>query len=492
MAHKKVLRILCGITAALIGFSAAACSADGRTADGGSTDESAVTMRSEPETEAETEISWKQDIAKDDMEGYEFRMLLPEPFAEDIYRETEVGEVLNDAIYLKEIIVSDYFNITMIPIITGDDTEANNRIAASVKGGEDAYDMGLLHISVGYTNSANGNYFNLLDTKSLNMREAWWSPNAAEALTIHNRLYVGAGAYSISNLSHAMILIFNKNLSAKYNLPEPYEIVSKGEWTIDKLRETTLAVSADIDGNGIYDINDMYGFAISGGGPKHALMVSAGQFNSLFDEDGIPYFAMGSERALNIYNKYFDFFFSSGNSVFYTKDNDPLEKLAPATFAEGNLLYMNSSPGQLFDLNNMEDDFGILPMPKYDINQDKYYTLINNWSPCLVIPFTVADAERTGTIIEALARENYEKVIPVYADVVLKNKYSRDAETADMVDLIVGSLTFDMGYLFETGGFTTTSMFDRKNNDWMSGIEKVSAQTNKKYADFAEKIADLP
>ncbi len=491
MVHKKILQIFCCIITLVIGFSAISCSGDSKAIIGGNTDDSSVNIQSAEETEAETEISWKQDIVKEDMDGYEFRMLLPEPFAPDFYRETEVGERLNDAIYLRDSVVSDYFNINITPISIKDDTAANNSIAASVKAGEDAYDMALSHTYSAFPGSVNGNYYNLLNIKAINIQQAWWNPNAVETLTVHNKLYVGTGNYSVSGLNNSMFLIFNKNLAKDYNLSEPYETVANGEWTIDKLIEFTANVSEDIDGNGIYDINDRYGFAISGGGSKHALMVSAGQFVSLFDEDGIPYFAMGSERAFNIYNKYFEFFFNSGNSVLFTKDDDPLEKLTVPTFSAGNILCMNFNFTMFVQLNNMEDDFGILPFPKYDINQDKYYILINSWAPCMVIPFIIADAERTGTIIEAMARENYEKVFPVYADVVLKNKYSRDEETANMVDLIVSSLTIDLGDLF-VSDWRTTYIFDKKSTDWMSETEKVSAKIDKKFADFAEKISELP
>ena len=54
------------------------------------------------------------------------------------------------------------------------------------------------------------------------------------------------------------------------------------------------------------------------------------------------------------------------------------------------------------DLRSLDVNFGILPFPNLDENQDKYYTLPEEYSLVFSIPVT-ADADFASLIMEALA-----------------------------------------------------------------------------------------
>ena len=102
-------------------------------------------------------------------------------------------------------------------------------------------------------------------------------------------------------------------------------------------------------------------------------------------------------------------------------------------------------------MRDMNDDYGFLPVPKYDETCEKYYTMVGagNHMPC--IPKTTSDPERTSIILEALAAEGYRTVIPAYYEVALQRKYTRDTESADMLDIIKDGRVFDIGYYFLGG-----------------------------------------
>ena len=53
----------------------------------------------------------------------------------------------------------------------------------------------------------------------------------------------------------------------------------------------------------------------------------------------------------------------------------------------------------------MSDDFGLIPAPKYDENQEKYYTLIQGTSAMCGVPASVqeSDLEFVGLVSESLA-----------------------------------------------------------------------------------------
>ena len=95
----------------------------------------------------------------------------------------------------------------------------------------------------------------------------------------------------------------------------------------------------------------------------------------------------------------------------------------------------------------MKDDYGILPYPKFDENQDKYYSnSMDNYS-LLSVPKTVTDLEFVGTITEALTRESHYSVVPAYYDVALTSKYARDEQSVAMLDIIMDGRQYDFSIL---------------------------------------------
>ena len=54
----------------------------------------------------------------------------------------------------------------------------------------------------------------------------------------------------------------------------------------------------------------------------------------------------------------------------------------------------------------MDVDFGVIPYPKYDENQTKYYgNCVDNYS-VFVIPANGSDTAITGAMLEAMSCEN--------------------------------------------------------------------------------------
>jgi len=98
----------------------------------------------------------------------------------------------------------------------------------------------------------------------------------------------------------------------------------------------------------------------------------------------------------------------------------------------------------------MTDEYGVLPLPKYDKAQEDYRTLAANISSLVVVLSSATDLDMIGATLELMAAESYKQVVPAYYDTVLKGKYSDAPEDAAMYDLIVNSLTYNFGFCFST------------------------------------------
>jgi hypothetical protein len=109
----------------------------------------------------------------------------------------------------------------------------------------------------------------------------------------------------------------------------------------------------------------------------------------------------------------------------------------------------------------MDDEFGIVPYPKYDTD-DNYATITDGGAPLLIMPVTVSDPERTGAITEALCAYGAKLVIPAFYDKALKTKYARDDDSEEMMDIIKDSRVFDLGYL--AGGELQSTGYELANS----------------------------
>ena len=143
-------------------------------------------------------------------------------------------------------------------------------------------------------------------------------------------------------------------------------------------------------------------------------------------------------------------------------------------------------------MRDMEDDFGILPLPKLDAEQDSYYSTYQAWSGrCYVVPKGGSDLERTSAILEYMCSVSTDTLIDAYYDVTLQRKVSRDDESAEMLDIIFDSYTSDIGLTYEIGGLrdliqnmmkassdTVVSTLASKKESVMSAAEKLYDAVN--------------
>ena len=103
-------------------------------------------------------------------------------------------------------------------------------------------------------------------------------------------------------------------------------------------------------------------------------------------------------------------------------------------------------------LRDMDSDFGIIPYPKLDEDQEEYMTLVHNGSTLFCVPVTIKSEklEIIGAVLESLAYEAYKTVTPAYFEVALKSKYSRDDVSSQLLDVMYQSMYTDFGYCYSS------------------------------------------
>jgi hypothetical protein len=174
--------------------------------------------------------------------------------------------------------------------------------------------------------------------------------------------------------------------------------------------------------------------------------MSAGQTSVGMSSEGRPYSRMSTEGFINALNRTFEITWD--NEAWFNSEinNAGVDPTFTRMFESDRALFMANTFRFLPELRAMESDFGIIPYPKFNENQDRYYARLEGVELFVTgHGASEEDVERTSVILEAMASLSYRTVIPVMYDTVLQTQIARDDESADMLDLIFDNRVIDFG-----------------------------------------------
>lgn len=160
-------------------------------------------------------------------------------------------------------------------------------------------------------------------------------------------------------------------------------------------------------------------------------------------------------------------------------------------FRAGNVFLIGNGVADAQSMRDAEIEFGIIPYPKYDEEQECYHTHVDAWNGMLCVPITASDLERTGIITEAMAAYTYKIVTPVYYDVALTSKYLRDEESVDMLGYIFDGILYDFGYIFDSWKGTTwtlPTLMTQKKTDFASYFASKEKGVLKHYEELYNSV----
>lgn len=372
-----------------------------------------------------------------DYHGYNFRIANLSPDGGRWTADEINGEVLNDALYKSRVWVEDMYNIftTEFDLTSGD-------ARRSVLSGEDDFDIVNLGISDLVRLATEGMLYDATELGGLDYDSARYDDGLMNSLLLGGRNYFIAGAANLSTYDATHMLAYNKAIVDEYELGDPSQLVLDGQWTLDKFGELAYMARTDINGDGGLDSGDQLGYLATEADMLSSFAIGAGE--SLIDiVDGRPVFGLGAdERFEGLIEKLI------GDNIKYsrlcTTTLDEEVNLSEL-FLEGRTLFYDVSLGDVFELRRVCDvDMGLLPYPKYDVTQQDYLARVGN-SAVTAVPLTVRDADRTANIIDAYMYSSYQTTLPVYFDLALIGKYSRDDDSAFMVDIALAGRRFDLG-----------------------------------------------
>ena len=402
------------------------------------------------------------DVPEKDYAGKEFRIFTRGEttgkfWHKDLAAEELNGDPLNDAVYNRNIALAEKLNVKITPLWS-DTADMQPAATKSITAGDDAFEVMMAPLN--QTNSmATKNYLLNLNTDIpyLDLEKPWWDGNSVQDLSIGDTLYSVFGDYTIMDEETTWVMYFNKDIQKDHQLENFYELVETGNWTNDKLHELSLAVTTDVDGDGDYDYEDLYGYQGEQYNALVSLIASDVQYVHR-DENNMPVMidAAAKERLFTALESTLTYMNDLDASRIFDRDGwGALDALAK--FREGGSLFMMCGMINVMLFRDMDADFGVLPIPKTDAEQDGYYSTLSVYNAdAMSIPVTISDPEMIGIVMETFSAESRKTVLPAYYDVALTRKSTRDEESRHMIDIIIEGKRFDVGMLYDIGGIASS------------------------------------
>ena len=137
-------------------------------------------------------------------------------------------------------------------------------------------------------------------------------------------------------------------------------------------------------------------------------------------------------------------------------------------------------------MREMDADFGILPIPKLNEEQENYGAAVNPYTATLTcLPVSVRDPERSARVLQYASYESYYTVNGPLYEYVLGAKLIRDEISSKMLDITFDNRNFDIGLIWNFAGIADT-LISNTDTDVASMI---AAQTEKVNSDI-KKLED--
>ena len=452
------------------------------------------------ETEAVTEavIDWKATgIAQTDWAGRTFTVLNEDNTATTnawfyVAPESTDGEVLNDALYSRNLTIEEAFNVDIIEVRSAS-IQADLRKAVSA--GDASYDASLDTIIRHFALAQEGILLDWYDLPYINLEAEWWDQSVIEQLTYKDKLFFCTGDISPATNVRVYSLVFNKDLCRELDIDMPYQYVLDGKWTIDVFNQYITDVNRDVNGDGVMDYNDRWGYFSQDGNSFMMYFAGGGRVVNI-NENSEMELVMLDDRNINLAIKALEISIDSNKTLMadkYVADNGGHWSVASSWFASGGSL-MRSSVFEPVprDYRSMDTDFGVLPYPKLDEAQETYYTPAEETSRMFAVP-TTADSEFSGMMLEVLAAQSVSTVSPAFYDVCLEGKSVRDNESAEILDIIFANKIFDYGLVADVAGFKTLmkGLESKKSTDVASTFETAVAKAEKAMEKIAKNFDSL-
>lgn len=438
--QKTMLRVF-GLLLALLMVVAsfAACSTTGTGDDTGTpSGTSGGGTSGEGETEPATNEWGEEDIKNgvpEDLDYNDTLQIAMRP-ADSWTREIDpsnLDDQVNQQIYYRNIAVSNQLGVEIkvskLNELTTGHSNYNQWIIAQHMADAGTVDLVISVAAQQVRSGLKDCFVDLQDSTKLtylDLNKNYWNQNYMDSAELYGKLYYLVGDMNLSVYDRTLVTFANYKTLAALEYGDIFETVMDGDWTLEKMQEI-MAEYPYVDNDSVE--------GKSAGEKVYQLMQSANAFT---------YAKIDSA---------FDWFIN-GTALF-------------------DVTCLSPSPAKTSALRAFEDQYAILPMPKYDSNQTSYSVCPQDtYNVMSVMDGSSVNTEMVSAWLELTCSKSYDKVRPMYVTQMLTGKYLAMAENVEVMNLILDSVHFDPAVIF------SLALNDFEQTLWRNNVRKGNSILN--------------
>ena len=309
-----------------------------------------------------------------------------------------------------------------------------------------------------------------------------------------DKMYLIGSQYYIDLIRAMMVLPINIDMyDTKYgSIDQFYQDVIDGKWTWDYLMNVSQKIYNDKTGNG-NTMDDILGFAAeTGGGKSAAGIVYSTDINivEVNERNGLYSFTYNAnnKQLYDIFDKIAQVFSTDGVAISNVGGLQEQTNAILNAFASGTLLFGGCAMMGIVEAETyqeMEQQFGLVPIPKLS-EEFEYNTLIHNVGKCGAVSFSTSKPRQISAFIQYCS-ENSKEVVNEYYNYAMKYKYTSDAGTAEMLDMIYQNIVSVREKALDD--LLSASNSDAGTYAWHKML--IGAEGNLNYQSNADQIASV-
>lgn len=425
----------------------------------------------------------------DEWQGKEFRCFKNSITTTDVFSEGVNGEVINDAVFKRNQMVGDKYGVT---IVLGEANSFSNVVSS----GEDAFELyGEKYAGM---NEAilNGLCVDIEKLTYMSPEKPWWNTQLIDSFEICGKKVVFSGDFSQRIMDWTWAIGVNKGLAQENKLDDIYQTVRDGKWTLETMRQNCANITSDLDGDGVFNHNDRWGF-LSSNNVATALMTASNVKTVERNNNGSLKFSLSSQANLEKLQEIWEFSTDTSFQLKAEQINTGSSYWDEAfkIFDNGRALYQaRVMQNFIASLKTTNMDYAIVPMPKYDEEQDNYTSTFQAHSAgTYVVPKTVSDFEFVSAVLEYMCYCSTNTIRTTYYDNVLQGRAAQDYESVEMLDLVFATATTDIGLHLGIAGLRDVcdSLLNNPTNVLSSSISACATPVNAEIQKFETAVKRL-
>ena len=363
------------------------------------------------------------------------------------------SEPVNDAMFNRNIVVGERLNVNIVsaPIEDPDQHKVIEEIKRVVKAGSDEYDLVAASAYAATAAIAEGTFSDLTNLTYLDLEQSYWMQGYNESMSFMDKQYTATGDIALSTYRFTFVTLFNKD--AFDDASVLYEAVTNHEWTLDYQASLAKDFYRDTNGTGKKDEGDFFGLITCPGICTDPYWASCGVSIVEKNSDGEYEYVLDVGKLSDVMDKILYLYYDcGGTNLYFPETNNVEQDKMRVLFADGEcaMTTLRLVAVEQPELRNMTQQYGIVPMPKYESAQQGYSSQMHDQFTVFAVPSSAKTnkLEMIGATLEVMASESKRTVKPAYYEIAVKRKYMSDPVAWDMLDLIFSDVKVDAGVIY--------------------------------------------